>query len=206
MAALESGPERFTAEDMAELSAMVARTWSSAASRDWSAQAGTVEWTCTATADHVVDCVYAPAFFLASRRTDAYPYAGSDLAMGAEATVPRLVESLEIATRLLVATVRDTPDDVRAVIFQRPEMLLGAADDFLPRGATELVLHAHDVCVGLGVAFEPPPEVARRLREHTRPWPMWTMEWHGLGATDDPWGDLLAGSGRQRPDAAATGR
>jgi hypothetical protein len=45
--------------------------------------------------------------------------------MGEEATPERLVESLEIATRLLVAVVRDTPDDVRAVIFRRP-LLLGA--------------------------------------------------------------------------------
>ncbi len=72
---LPSGAERFTADDLEELSALVADTWTSAADRDWSAQAGTVEWSCTATADHAVDCVYAPAFFLASRRTDAYPQA-----------------------------------------------------------------------------------------------------------------------------------
>lgn len=36
------------------------------------------------------------------------------------------------------------------------------------------------------------------LREHTRPWPMWTVAWNGLDRTDDPWGDLLEGSGRRR--------
>jgi hypothetical protein len=74
----------------------------------------------------------------------------------------------------------------------------GAPRDFPPRAATELILHAHDVCVGLGVPFEPPAPLCERLREHTRPWPMWTIAWHGLGATGDPWGDLLAGSGRAR--------
>ena len=131
-----------------------------AADRDWSAQAGTVEWSCTATADHAVDCVYAPAFFLASRRTDAYPQAGGDLTMGEDATPERLVESLGIATRLLIAVVRDAPDDVRSVIFRRPQLLLGAPGDFLPRGALELGLHAHDVCVGLDMPFEPPAAIS----------------------------------------------
>ncbi len=126
------------------MTALVATTWTGAADRDWSAPAGTVDWSCTATADHAVDCVYAPAFFLASRRTDSYPAAGGDLTMGQEATPERLVESLEIATRLLVAVVHDTPGEVRAVIFRRP-LLLGAPDDFLPRVALELALHAHDV-------------------------------------------------------------
>jgi len=198
VAVLSSGSERFTAGDLEELSALVADRWTAAAGRDWSAQAGTVEWSCTATADHAVDCVYAPAFFLASRRTDAYPQAGGDLTMGEDATPDRLVESLAIATRLLIAVVRDAPDDVRSVIFRRPQLLVGAPGDFLPRGAMELALHAHDVCVGLDIPFEPPPAIARRLREHTRPWPMWTTEWDGLGDTDDAWGDLLAASGRER--------
>ena len=55
---LPSGAERFTADDLEELSALVGDAWTSAADRDWSAQAGTVEWSCTATADHAVDCVY----------------------------------------------------------------------------------------------------------------------------------------------------
>jgi len=76
---IPAGTDRFTADDLEELSALVADTWTAAADRDWSAQAGPVEWSCTATADHAVDCVYAPAFFLASRRTDAYPHAGGDL-------------------------------------------------------------------------------------------------------------------------------
>jgi hypothetical protein len=195
---LPSGSERFTADDLVESSALVATTWTAAADRDWSVPAGTVEWSCTATADHAVDCVYAPAFFLASRRTDAYPYAGGDLTLGDEATPARLVESLEIATRLLISLVSNTPDDVRAVIFRRPGVWLGAPDDFLPRGATELLLHAHDVSVGLDVDFEPPVGLARRLREHTRPWPMWTMAWNGLDDSDDPWGDLLVASERSR--------
>jgi hypothetical protein len=195
---LLSGDERFTESDLHELSALVATAWRSAADRDWSAPAGTLDWSCTTTADHAVDCVYAPAFFLASRNRDDYPSIGLDVTLGADADPVRLVESLEIATRILAAVVNDAPPDVRAVIFRRPEVLTAAPEDFIPRGAMELILHAHDVCAGLGVPFEPPALLCRRLREHTRPWPMWTIAWNGLARTDDPWGDLLTSSGRNR--------
>ena len=188
----------FTADDLCELSDLVAATWTSAADRDWSVPAGTLDWSCTKTADHAVDCVYAPAFFLASRRLDGYPEAGGDLEMGERATPALLVESLGIATRILVAVVRDAGPDVRAVLFRRPEVLTAPPADFLPRGALELILHAHDVCAGLQVPFEPPAELCRRLCEHTRAWPMWSVGWDGLADTGDPWGDLLTSSGRQR--------
>ena len=198
---MQSGEERFTVDDLHELSNLVATAWSSAAERDWSVQAGTVEWSCTRTADHAVDCVYAPAFFLASRRSDNYPDVGLDLTIGDDATPLLLVQSLEIATRILAAVVKDAEPDVRAVIFRRPAVLTAPPQDFLPRGAIELVLHAHDVCTGLQVPLEPPAGLCHRLREHTRPWPIWTVAWNGLGCSDDPWGDLLAGSGRQRQGA-----
>jgi hypothetical protein len=195
---LRSGDERFTVEDLHELSALVSDAWTSAADRDWSASAGTLEWSCLRTADHAVDCVYAPAFFLASGRTDRYPEAGGDLALGPDATPARLVESLTIATRILTAVVRDSPRDQQAVIFRHPDVLVAPPEDFAPRGGIELILHAHDVCAGLGVPFEPPTDISRRLREHTRPWPMWGVAWDGLSATDDPWNDLLTSAGRSR--------
>jgi hypothetical protein len=199
---LESGSERFTTEDLCALSELVAAAWTAGADRDWSATAGTMEWSCLRTADHAVDCVYAPAFFLASRKKDGYPEAGAGLELGPDAAPVRLVESLRIATRLLAAVVNDAGSDESAAIFRFPELLIGAAVDFAPRGAMELILHAHDVCVGLQVPFEPPADLCLRLREHTRPWPMWTGEWHGLRHTDDPWDDLLVSSGRVRPAAS----
>ena len=117
---------------------------------------------------------------------------------GPEAEPSRLIESLDTATRVLCAVINDAAPDVRAVIFRRPEVLVAAPKDFAPRGAMELVLHSHDVCAGLRVTFEPDAEMCRRLREHTRSWPMWTVAWDGLAETDDPWGDLLTSSGRAR--------
>lgn len=189
---------RFSVDDLCALSDLVANAWTAATDRDWSVPAGTLEWSCLRTADHAVDCVYAPAFFLASRNQNAYPDVGGDMTIGDGATPERLVESLAIATRILAAVVNDAEPGVRAVLFRNPTIMLGAPADFVPRGALELILHAHDVCTGLDVPFEPPSDLALRLREHTRPWPMWTAFWNGLGASDDAWGDLLTASGRAR--------
>ena len=195
---LQSGSELFTAADLNELSDLVATTWAATAGADWSVPAGTMEWSCLATADHAVDCVYAPAFFLASRRTTGYPVAGSNLMLGSAATPELLVESLQIATRMVTAVVAAAEPHATAAIFQGPSVLIGSPPDFLPRAAMELILHAHDVCTGLGVPFEPAADVCHRLREHTRPWPLWQRGWSGLARTDDPWGDLLTSSGRTR--------
>ena len=194
----------FTVADLVEVSGLVQATWMSAADQDWSVPAGTLDWSCLQTADHAVDCVYAPAFFLASRRTDGYPAVGVDLTLNERATVALLVESLQIATRILGAVVNDAESDAQAAIFRWPSVIVGGPVDFAPRGALELVLHAHDVCLGLGVLFEPPAGVCERLREHTRSWPMWTTVWGPLQDTSDPWNDLLRASGRSRNDHPLT--
>jgi hypothetical protein len=60
-----------------------------------------------------------------------------------------------------------------------------------------LILHAHDVCAGLGVPLVPPADACARLRDHTHGWPHWTGPgWRPPPTTDDPWHDLLVGSGR----------
>jgi|GEM_PF-3320853 len=199
---LSQGSETFTVSDLHRLSGLVAATWGAAADHDWSVQAGTVEWSCLRTADHAVDCVYAPAFFLASRKVDGYPEMGSDMTLGPKATPAGIVESLGIATRLLAAVVNDAEPGTEAVIVRRPTILTGRPADFVPRGALELILHAHDVCRGLEIDFDPPGELCYRLREHTLSWPMWTRAWPGLERTDDAWGDLLNGSGRSRQPEA----
>ena len=194
---LESGAESFTTSDMLDLAELVGDGWTAAAGLDWSAPAGDLEWSCLRTADHAVDCVWAPAMFLASRNQDTYPML-FDPMLRDGATPEKLVLSLGTAARTLAAVINDADDDVRAIIFGRPDATIAAPRDFAPRGAMELILHAHDVSLGLGIEFEPPADMCHRLREHTRPWPMWTLVWNEPGSTDDPWADLLTASGRSR--------
>src|SRR5688500_9907570 len=117
-------------------------------------RAGTLEWSCTKTADHVVDAVLAPAFFLASRRLDDYPAGG--WSPGENASPEQLADGLEMAARILSAVVRGAEPDTRAIIWRLPHVEARGPIDFVPRGALELILHAHDIAVGLAVDFSPP--------------------------------------------------
>ena len=99
----------------------MADAWRSGADRDWSVPAGTLEWSCSKTADHAVDTVFAPALFLASRKLDGYPGYGMHTP-GPDAAPALLVEALETAARVLVAVVGAAPADARAVIWRRPQI------------------------------------------------------------------------------------
>ena len=139
----------------------------------------------------------APAIFLASRRRDRYPDLWPACTLGPEPSGERLIEGLETATRVLVAVIAAARPDEEAVIWRRPTVQTGAPGDFAPRAGLELILHAHDVCQGLAVGFEPPLDLCGRLREHTRGWPMWQGAWSAPGTTGDPWDDLLRAAKRR---------
>jgi hypothetical protein len=79
----------FTADDLTFLTAIVSDAWLSAADLDWSVPAGTLDW---------------------SDRT---------MELGDDATPESLVESLQMATRVLSALVRDTDPSVRSILFDR---------------------------------------------------------------------------------------
>lgn len=188
----------FTTADLDAVTAVVADAWRSALDHDWSVRAGTLEWSCLETADHMVDAVLAVAFFLASRKQDGYPDWGwPEFTAGEHAKPELLVEALVTVGRVLSAVVAAAEPDATAVIWRRPQVTVAPACDFAARGALEMVLHAHDVCTGLGVEIVPPADVCERLREHTRSWPHWTAPgWHAPAATSNPWADLLDASGR----------
>lgn len=189
-----SGAAAFTNDDFASLSALVLATWELASDRDWSVRAGTLEWSCLATADHAIDCVFSYALFLASGRQDAYPNFGELHALPG-ATPSDMLDGLRAVTTMLSAVIATADPGTRAVIWQRPHAETGSPQDFAARGALELVLHAHDVAAGLGVEFDPPWALCSRLLHHTRDWPNQPT----MPPSSDPWADLLERSGRPRP-------
>lgn len=189
----EHDADVFTVDDLAALTACVSAAWRSAADRNWSVRAGTLDWSCARTADHAIDCVLAPAFFLASRKVDAYPDGG--WSPGPDASPEQLADGLELVSRLLTGVVVAAEPDARAIIWRRPVEVRGPAD-FLPRGGLELILHAHDVCAGLGIELVPPADACEHLRQHTQSWPFWGGDWMPLELDGDPWTALLRASGR----------
>ena len=191
---MSDGCGPFTVDDLDRLTSLVLDAWGSARDAGWSAPAGTLEWSCFDTADHAIDCVYSYALFLASRKQDAYPPFGV-VHLEPGATAADVLVGLRAMTNLLRAVILTAEPGTRAVIRRFPKVETGVPVDFAARGAHELILHAHDVCLGLGVDFEPPSDLCRRLWDHTSGW--WGEP--QPAATDDPWGDLLRRSGRSRP-------
>jgi hypothetical protein len=185
----------FTADDFRSLSDQVLEAWESGLDRDWSAQAGTVEWTCLATAAHVIDCVWSYALFLTSGRQDRYPKGIDELHATPDATPEDMVDHLRAVTTMLWSVIVTADPSAEAIIWQSPQPATGTPEQFAARGGLELALHAYDVCEGLGVAFRPPDDLCRRLWANT---PMWIHQ--GTDPpTEDAWADLLERSGRPRP-------
>jgi hypothetical protein len=183
----------FTVDDLMLLSELAIETWQSGLDLDWSVPAGTLEWSCRKTAEHAIDTVFAPAFFLASRRQHAYP-PFEDLRAAPDATIADLIDGLRATTNMLCAVIVTADPDVRAIIRRRPAVETAAPQDFAPRGALELILHTHDISTGLDIPFDPPRDLCSRLFAHTRNWPQEAIE-----PTGDSWSDLLASRGRPRP-------
>ena len=129
---------------------------------------------------------FAPTFFLASRRTDRYPKRRVD--PGHSAGPQELIEGVEIGAEVLGAVVAETPEDAGALLFQNPPTIGIAATR--PRGALELIIHAHDVCSGLGMESNQPACV-REPAPARQEWPFSGHVLAGSLLLRDPWIDLV---------------
>ncbi len=186
----------FTHDDLVTVTDYVSAAWSHGLDRDWSVPAGTLDWSCKYTASHCFDATLAIGVFLASRRTDRYPDWGDPMPVADDPKPDQLAEAIAVAGRLVAGVVATTPPDVEAILMRNP-VVLAPPTDFAPRAALEAILHGHDVAQGLGLEFRPPADVCERLRDHTKDWRHWhSGVWPPLPFTDDPWADLVIGSGR----------
>ncbi|MDQ1037060.1 RimJ/RimL family protein N-acetyltransferase [Streptomyces sp. V3I8] len=156
-----------------------------AADRDWGVRAGRLEWSCRRTAEHIASDLISYAGQLAGRSADRYVPFRIDCD---ECESPEdLLQVVEATGALLAAAVRTTPREVRAF---HPYPFRGAdREGFAAMGVTEVLVHAHDVAEGLGIAYEPPAalcaDVLTRIFPHVRPEP-----------GPDHWRTLLWATGR----------
>ncbi len=158
--------------------------------RDWSKLALGLEWTCWQTVDHVIDCLFsyalqvaaqAPAGFLPFRELHAQPSATpDDLLLGLRGILAALQAVLDAAPRGATAS-----DGVLAL----------SPTDWRARSAYELALHTYDVVSAFGMDFSLSDELTCSLIKCDT---LWMMDSEIARAATDPWGGLLAGSGRQR--------
>ncbi|MEU5070365.1 maleylpyruvate isomerase N-terminal domain-containing protein [Streptomyces asoensis] len=159
------GPGPVTADDVRDAVLLAADALRAAGPADWDARAGSLEWSCRETVEHLADDLFAYAAQLGS--PDAGVPSGTEVPFvwraqrpGAPANVifadsaagaAGLVRVLEACGALLTAMVRTTSADVRS------HHVFGASDPegFAAMGVVETLVHLHDVAEGLGLRWEP---------------------------------------------------
>lgn len=161
----------------------------------WDGKAGSLEWDCWETVEHLSDDLFAYAvqlgpatpplrgkvpFVWESRRPGGPANAvHADRAAGPAG----LLQVLEASGALLVAMVRATPPQVRAYhVFG-----ISDAEGFAAMGIVETLVHTHDLAEGLGLTWSPPTDLCARVLDRLFP---------DAAAATDPWLTLLWATGR----------
>ncbi|MFD4996811.1 hypothetical protein [Streptomyces buecherae] len=184
-----------TADDLERAVRHAVATLRQAPAAAWESKAGTLEWDCWETVEHLSDDLFAYAAQLgpaAPPLTGDVPFVWESRRPGGPANAIHadraagpdgLLQVLEASGALLVAMVRTKPPQVRA------HHVFGASDPegFAAMGLVETLVHTHDLAEGLGLDWAPPADVCARVL--TRLFP-------DAPRTTDPWPTLLWSTGR----------
>ena len=164
--------EPVTADDVDHaVQSAVAALRQAPAEAAWDARAGSLEWDCWETVEHLSDDLFSYAAQLGPRTppldgvvpfvwSRGRPGGPSNVVFADRDTGPAgLLQVLEASGALLVAMVRTTPAHVRA------HHVFGAADPegFAAMGVVETLVHTHDVAEGLGIPWTPPADLCDRV-------------------------------------------
>lgn len=179
--------DRITVDDFVGVLEHAVESMGDAIDRDWSAQAGTLDWTCRETVDHVIDCIFSYAVQVAARAPDGWiPW---ELHPVSTASPSELVNALRTVGAIFVTVLRAAPGD--AVASDGVVVLDAAA--WAARGAYEIAVHTHDVLSGFALAFEVPDILCTRITASPG---LWFIDRDRAANAADPWSVLMLASGR----------
>lgn len=142
-----------TGADVRAAADEMTRTLTPYRDRDWSVLAGTLTWSCWTAVAHVAHDLLAYAGQVTGLAQDGYlPY---DLRVSPSADPARVLDVVRACAGLLAVAVDAAEPTARAWHF-------GPCDPegFAAMGVAETVLHTHDVTLGLGVPWQPPPALS----------------------------------------------
>jgi uncharacterized protein (TIGR03083 family) len=167
-------------DDLLEAIGATRQALTPALDADWEARAGSLDWTCRQTLDHVANALLFYAAHLATRSRERR----SPLRNGDPSLPPAgLLSAAEAAAAILAEVVRAAPPGTRGY----HSAGLADASGFVAMGCTEILVHTSDVAEGLGVPFEPPAALPSRVLRRIFPW---------APEDDDAWATLRWASGR----------
>jgi hypothetical protein len=147
-----------------------------------------LDWTCWQTVDHMIDCVFSYTLQVAGRAHGAW-LALNELHARSDATPDQLVDALRAIGAAIAAVLQSAPEDLTAS--DGIQELDVAA--WVARALHEVLLHTSDVLAGLGVDFEPAPELCELVLASPA---LWAIDRDRAARESEPWPALLAGSGR----------
>ncbi|MFB6814270.1 VOC family protein [Streptomyces sp. NPDC056347] len=170
-AALTGARLPVTADDVTEAVRLAAEALRDAPAGRWDTPAGSLEWTCWETAEHMSDDLFSYAAQLVPRRPplgDYIPYRWSadreggpkNAVFADRAAGPAgLSRTLEANGAMLAAMVRTAPAGLRAY----HPYGISDPEGFAAMGVVETLVHMDDLAAGLGVAWNPPSGLCDRV-------------------------------------------
>ncbi|WP_405783088.1 hypothetical protein [Streptomyces sp. NBC_00859] len=191
----ENTPGPVSAEDLDRAVQLAVHTLRDAPAHAWDGRAGSLEWDCWETVEHLSDDLFAYAAQLGPRvpplDTDV-PFVWERRRPGGPANAIHadraagpsgLLQVLEASGALLVAMVRTTPPETRA------HHTFGVSDPegFAAMGIVETLVHTHDLAEGLGLVHCPPAGLCARVLARLFP---------DAPPAAEPWPTLLWATGR----------
>lgn len=161
----------------------------------WEGKAGSLEWDCWETVEHLSDDLFAYAAQLGPKAPPLdgeVPFVWESRRPGGPANAIHadrkagpagLLQVLEASGALLVAMVRTTSPQTRA------HHVFGVSDPegFAAMGIVETLVHTHDLAQGIGLAWNPPADLCSRVLARLFP---------DAPSSTDPWSALLWATGR----------
>ncbi|MEU0388964.1 maleylpyruvate isomerase N-terminal domain-containing protein [Streptomyces chartreusis] len=188
-------PSSVTADDLSLAVQLAVAALREAPPAAWDRKAGSLEWDCWETVEHLSDDLFAYAVQLGPRTPPLdgeVPFVWESRRPGGpanavhadrEAGPTGLLQVLEASGALLVAMVRTTAPEVRAYhVFGTSD-----AEGFAAMGIVETLVHTHDLAEGLGLAWNPPADLCSRVLARLFP---------DAPSSTDPWPTLLWATGR----------
>ncbi|WP_069743209.1 VOC family protein [Streptomyces sp. EN23] len=184
-----------TADDVTTAVRLAVDVLAKAPADRWEARAGSLEWTCWETAEHLGDDLVSYAVRLGPRtppmeqnlpfRWTSERPGGHDglLFVDRSAGPAGLLATVEARGALLASMVRTTPPEVRAYHVYS----VSDPEGFAAMGVVETLVHAHDIAEGLGLTWEPPAALCDRALGRLFP---------DAPAGGDRWAVLLWATGR----------
>jgi hypothetical protein len=149
--------EPVTVDDLDSALVAVLDALTPALGADWSVPAAELEWSCRQTIEHVADDMVLYAALVTARAKSRYP--AMLVRLDEDAAPPDYLEVLAASGRILSTVIRAMPPEVEVWHtsgFADPEAMAAM-------GVAELVLHAHDLCLGLGLPWTPPAGLSARV-------------------------------------------